>query len=117
MKASATPFADPFVFTKKTVYMQRIADLIGTGHIQYVQGIVAIEKAGFFVKTKGSAKSVAEAFMRPLSRCCTYNNRSSLDFLRPEKVTFRIAILNSEKTLPNLGVNEIGSAGPGRYRT
>ena len=47
MKASATPFADPFVFTKKTVYMQRIADLIGTGHIQYVQGIVAIEKAGF----------------------------------------------------------------------
>lgn len=47
MKASATPFTDHFVFTKKTVYMQRIADLIGTGHIYYVQGIVAIEKAGF----------------------------------------------------------------------
>lgn len=47
MKADAPPFIDHFVFTKKTVYMQRIADLIGTGHTQYVQGLVAIEKAGF----------------------------------------------------------------------
>ena len=47
MKADATLFIDHFVFTKKTVYMQRISDLVGTGHIHYVQGVVDIEKAGF----------------------------------------------------------------------
>ena len=47
MKTDTTLFIDHFVFTKKTVYMQRISDLVGTGHIHYVQGVVDIEKAGF----------------------------------------------------------------------
>lgn len=47
MKNDATFFIDHFVFTKKTVYMQRISDLVGTGHVHYVQGVVDIERAGF----------------------------------------------------------------------
>lgn len=38
--------ANPFVFTKKTPFMQRIADLVRTGHRRYVMGQIAIEKAG-----------------------------------------------------------------------
>jgi hypothetical protein len=39
--------SNPFVFSKKTPFMQRIADLVRHGHTQYVLGIVPIEKAGF----------------------------------------------------------------------
>jgi hypothetical protein len=34
-----------FVFTKKTAFMQRIADLVRTGHTRFVQGEVSIERA------------------------------------------------------------------------
>ncbi len=36
---------DPFVFTKKTVLMQRLSDLVRTGHHHYVSGSIPIEKA------------------------------------------------------------------------
>ena len=49
MTSARTPFADHFVFTKKAVYMQRIGDLVRSGHSSYVQGRVDIEKAGFLV--------------------------------------------------------------------
>jgi hypothetical protein len=39
--------SDHFVFSKKTVFMQRAADLVRSGHTAYVQGQVSIEKAGF----------------------------------------------------------------------
>lgn len=39
---------DPFVFTKKTAFMQRVADLVRSGHNRYVQGTVPLEKAGAF---------------------------------------------------------------------
>jgi len=38
---------NPFIITKKTVFMQRIADLVRSGHSMYVQGVIPIEKAGF----------------------------------------------------------------------
>jgi hypothetical protein len=37
----------PFILTKKTVFMQRIGDLVRTGHSLYVQGVIPLEKAGF----------------------------------------------------------------------
>lgn len=36
---------DPFVFTKKTVLMQRLADLVRLGHTRYVCGQTTLEKA------------------------------------------------------------------------
>lgn len=39
---------DWFVITKKAVLMQRLADLVRSGHKYYVEGQIAIEKAGFF---------------------------------------------------------------------
>lgn len=39
---------NPFVLTKKTVYMQRIADYVRSGHVRYISGKIDIEKAGFF---------------------------------------------------------------------
>ena len=40
---------DHFVFSKKSAFMQRICDLVRTGHVQYVQGRVSIDKARFLV--------------------------------------------------------------------
>jgi hypothetical protein len=45
--AAPTAPRDPFIFTKKAVYMQRIADLVRTGHSLYVGGTIPLEKAGF----------------------------------------------------------------------
>ena len=47
--ASPAPTAprNPFILTKKTVFMQRIADLVRNGHNLYVQGTIPLEKAGF----------------------------------------------------------------------
>jgi hypothetical protein len=38
--------SNPFVFTKKTVYMQRIGDAVSKGATRYIQGVVPIGKAG-----------------------------------------------------------------------
>lgn len=38
--------SNPFVFTKKTVYMQRIGDAVAKGATRYIQGIVRIKTAG-----------------------------------------------------------------------
>jgi len=49
MIPSAPPnISNPFVFKKKTPFMQRISDLVRSGHTQYVQGVISVEKAGFF---------------------------------------------------------------------
>jgi hypothetical protein len=47
--AAPAPVAprNPFILTKKTVFMQRICDLVRTGHNHYVQGTIPLEKAGF----------------------------------------------------------------------
>ncbi len=45
---------DPFVFTKKTVLMQRLSDLVRTGHHYYVTGSIPVEKAaGLATKLDG----------------------------------------------------------------
>lgn len=46
-KKSPLPYLDHFVFTKKTACMQRIGDLVRTGHRCYVRGMISLEKAGF----------------------------------------------------------------------
>lgn len=38
--------ADPFVFTKKTAFMQRLADLVRSGHCRYVSGTIPLGKVG-----------------------------------------------------------------------
>lgn len=51
MIPSAPPnISNPFVFTKKTPFMQRIADLVRSGHTQYMNGVIPVEKAGFFAQ-------------------------------------------------------------------
>ena len=40
--------SNPFVFTKKTVFMQRISDAVSKGSIRYIQGTIPVAKAGFF---------------------------------------------------------------------
>jgi len=47
-RTDALNISDPFVFSKKTPYMQRIGDLVRSGHTQYVIGTIPPEKAGFF---------------------------------------------------------------------
>ncbi|MBK7300509.1 MAG: hypothetical protein IPI79_09210 [Moraxellaceae bacterium] len=40
--------SNPFVFTKKTVFMQRLSDAIVHGAVRYIQGTVPVLKAGAF---------------------------------------------------------------------
>lgn len=40
--------SNPFVITKKTVFMQRISDATSKGAVRYIQGTVPVLKAGFF---------------------------------------------------------------------
>lgn len=40
--------SNPFVFTKKTIFMQRISDAVTSGSTRYIQGIIPVDKAGFF---------------------------------------------------------------------
>ena len=41
---------DPFVFTRKTAYMQRVADLVRNNHVRYVTGQIPMKKAVFFAQ-------------------------------------------------------------------
>lgn len=47
VKSTALNFSNPFVFTYKTPFMQRIADVVRSGHVQYALGTIPLEKAGF----------------------------------------------------------------------
>ena len=40
--------SNPFVFTKKTVFMQRLLDAMVHGAVRYIQGTVPVLKAGAF---------------------------------------------------------------------
>lgn len=40
-------FSDPFIHLLKTPFMQRIADLVRSGHTKYTTGTIPISKAGF----------------------------------------------------------------------
>jgi hypothetical protein len=50
MKNTRNPRSDHFVFSKKTSFMQRAADLVRSGHIAYVQGQVSIDRAAFLAE-------------------------------------------------------------------
>lgn len=47
MKHDTSQFVDHFVFTKKAPFMQRVGDLVRSGHTSYIQGRVSVDKAGF----------------------------------------------------------------------
>jgi hypothetical protein len=55
-----TPFINTFVHTKKTPFMQRVADLVRTGHTQYVIGQVALKKAGYLAGKFSGTLSINE---------------------------------------------------------
>lgn len=42
-----TNCSNPFVFTYKTPFMQRIADMVRSGHTQFTMGTIPLNKAGF----------------------------------------------------------------------
>ena len=46
-KSNAINYSNPFVFTYKTPFMQRIADIVRAGHTQYIMGTIPLNKAGF----------------------------------------------------------------------
>ena len=66
MNSAATIFCDPFVFTYKTPFMQRIADLVRSGHTQYVLGTIPTEKAGLFA---GKMDSLLHISRNKLQAC------------------------------------------------
>jgi len=66
MNSPATICLDPFVFTYKTPFMQRIADLVRSGHTQYVQGAISTDKAGFFA---GKMDSLLQTSRNKLQAC------------------------------------------------
>jgi hypothetical protein len=37
--------SNPFVFTKKTVFMQRLSDAMVHGAVRYIQGTIAVSKS------------------------------------------------------------------------
>lgn len=59
---SSAPYIDWFVLTKKTVLMQRLADLARTGHHHYLRGEISQSRAGYF------AAKMNEQFQVGLSR-------------------------------------------------
>jgi hypothetical protein len=46
--AQSNTALNPFIFTYKTPFMQRISDLVRTGHTKYIMGTISVSKAGFF---------------------------------------------------------------------
>lgn len=50
MATTSTRRPDHFVFSKKTAFMQRVADLVRSGHTAYVQGQISLEKAEFLAE-------------------------------------------------------------------
>lgn len=59
MNSPARNCIDPFVFTHKTPFMQRIADLVRSGHTKYVVGTIPIKKAGFFADKMDSLLQIS----------------------------------------------------------
>jgi hypothetical protein len=49
MKAKIFNKSNPWLFTKKTAFMQRIADRVRSSPVQYIQGQVQLSKAAFLV--------------------------------------------------------------------
>ena len=47
MKNPSQNYSNPFIFEYKTPFMQRIADVVRAGHVQYAMGTIPVEKAGF----------------------------------------------------------------------
>ena len=46
----SAPPTNPFIFTKKTVYMQRIGDAVRSGALHYISGSIPLKKAPFLVQ-------------------------------------------------------------------
>lgn len=73
-----------FVFTKKTAFMQRLADLVRSGHCTYVQGEIPLDKTAAFVSKMASRY--------PIDRTKMAASRARSD----DKTTARLLLLHQE---------------------
>lgn len=74
--------ADPFVFTKKTVLMQRISDAVRLGHTRYVVGVTTLEK------TRALAEKFDRLYQPNLEKTAAHRSRKA------GKATTRLFFLN-----------------------
>lgn len=74
--------ADPFVFTKKTVLMQRISDAVRLGHTRYVVGVTTLEK------TRALAEKFDRLYQPNLEKTAAHRARKA------GKATTRLFFLN-----------------------
>lgn len=75
---------DWFVLTKKTVLMQRLADLVRTGHTMYVEGQIPAEKAPYFAAKLDSLYLVGQ------------NNLQASRHRKAGNASFRLLMLATE---------------------
>lgn len=74
--------ADPFVFTKKTVLMQRISDSVRLGHNKYVTGVTTLDK------TRTLAEKFDRLYQPNLEKTAAHRARKA------GKATTRLFFLN-----------------------
>jgi hypothetical protein len=74
--------ADPFVFTKKTVLMQRVSDAVRLGHTRYVVGLTTLEK------TRALAEKFDRLYQPNLEKTAAHRVRKA------GKATTRLFFLN-----------------------
>ena len=79
---------DWFVFTKKTALMQRLADLVRTGHALYVEGTIDLAKAPYF------AHKLDQLYQVGQTRLVASRRRSTGD------AAFRLLMLADEAGQP-----------------
>lgn len=79
---------DWFVFTKKAALMQRLGDLVRTGHVQYVEGSIDLAKAPFF------AAKLDHLYRVGLTRLEASRRRKTGD------AAFRLLMLTEESDKP-----------------
>lgn len=76
---------NPFVITKKTVYMQRISDAASRGSTKYISGTIPVEKAGFFAAKMNDRYELKLAAFEALRKRKLGYATAKLIFWHPEK--------------------------------
>ncbi len=77
--------SDPFVFTKKTVFMQRISDAVSSGSTRYIQGVIPVKKAGFFASKIHSRYDCQISGVQALRKRRAGHATAKLYFWHPQK--------------------------------
>ena len=82
------PKLDWFVFAKKTALMQRLGDLVRTGHVFYVEGTIELAKAPYF------AGKIDQLYQAGQTRLVASRRRATGD------AAFRLLMLSDEPGKP-----------------